>query len=77
MFTKAFALATAERAAKTFAQTLIATLGAGVINIVHVAWVTDLEVSAGATLLSVLTSVVTAKTTGGNPSMGSVEKVTP
>lgn len=67
MFTVAFAKAAAERAVKTFAQTLVALLGAGVVNVVHTAWVNDVEIAGGATVLSLLTSIASS-TTGNGPS---------
>ena len=48
-----------ERAIKTFAQTAIATLGAGTVGLLAIDWVNLLSVSGGAALLSVLTSIVT------------------
>jgi len=58
MLTKKFGLDTLERAVKTFAQSLVALLGAGATNIVLLNWPDMLGVSATAALLSVLTSVV-------------------
>jgi hypothetical protein len=51
---------TAERAVKTFAQTLVALLGAGAVDILHIDWGQRLSVSAGAMLVSVLTSIASA-----------------
>jgi hypothetical protein len=48
-----------ERAIKTFAQTAIATLGGGSIGLLAVDWAGLFSVSAGAALLSILTSIVT------------------
>jgi len=48
-----------ERAIKTFAQTAIATLGAGTVGLLAIDWVNLLSVAGGAALLSVLTSIVT------------------
>ena len=58
MITKQFWLDTAERAVRTFAQALLALLGAGAVNILSVDWPQALSVSAGAALVSVLMSVV-------------------
>jgi len=49
----------AERAIKTFAQTGLAVFGGSVVNIFDVDWTSWLGVTLGATLLSVLTSVIT------------------
>jgi len=65
MNTSAFWAATGERAVKTFAQTLIALIGAGAISIVAIPWPDNLGIAATATLLSVLTSLVSS--TVGNP----------
>lgn len=48
-----------ERAIKTFAQTAIATLGGTSIGLLTVDWVGVFSVSAGAAILSILTSIVT------------------
>lgn len=50
----------AERAVKTFAQTLVALLGAGAVDIIHIDWGARLSVAAGAALVSVLTSIASA-----------------
>lgn len=47
-----------ERAIKTFAQTALATLGGGTIGVLDVDWVGVGSVSAGAAILSLLTSIV-------------------
>jgi hypothetical protein len=51
--------AAAERAVKTFAQTLIAvlTLSSAPLDVMHTAWQGDLSLALGATLLSLLTSL--------------------
>jgi|TARA_R110000744_G_scaffold32469_5_gene75994 hypothetical protein len=48
-----------ERAIKTFAQAAIATLGGGSIGLLDVDWAGVASVSAGAAVLSILTSIVT------------------
>ena len=48
----------AERAVKTFAQTLLAYFGASALDILHADWGNALSVSAGAVVLSVLTSLL-------------------
>lgn len=57
MFTKTFGLDALERAVKTFAQALLAlvTVGAAITSI---DWVAACEISATATVISLLTSVV-------------------
>jgi len=54
-----FLLALGERAVKTFAQTLLAslTLSAAPVDLLHANWAADLSLAAGAALLSVLTSL--------------------
>lgn len=59
MLSKAFFKDLAERAVKTFAQTLLAVLAVGV-PIWEMDWVSALGIAAGATVLSVLTSVASA-----------------
>jgi len=61
MFTKAFWAGALERALKTFAQSLVAALSVGT-GLLHVDWTTALDVAAGATVLSVLTSLATVTT---------------
>jgi len=48
-----------ERAVKTFAQAALAYLGTGTVGILAIDWVSMLSVSAGAALLSILTSIAT------------------
>ena len=59
----------AERSVKTIAQTAIALLGAGALNVLTVDWQQVLGVSLGAGLLSVLTSIASAQVSGGSPSL--------
>lgn len=47
----------AERAVKTFAQTLLAYFGADAFNVLEANWGNGLSVAAGAVALSVLTSL--------------------
>jgi hypothetical protein len=54
---KAWAADVAVRAVKTAAQTLVAMLGAGAVNILHVDWLADLAVAAGAAVTCVLQNV--------------------
>lgn len=57
MWTKAFWLATGERAVKTFAQTLGALLLAAGTGLLDSSWTADFSVAGMAALLSVLSSV--------------------
>lgn len=57
MFTRAFWIAAAERAAKTFAQTAATLWGAGAVNIVDVDLASIVGISASAAVVSVLTSL--------------------
>lgn len=59
-FGKLFVEDAIERAVKTFAQTLVSLLGAGAVDILHINWGQRLSVSAGAALVSVLTSIASA-----------------
>jgi hypothetical protein len=47
-----------ERAIKTFAQTGLAVFGGSVVNIFDVDWSSWLGVTLGATVLSILTSII-------------------
>lgn len=64
-----FLKALAERALKTFAQTLAALLGASAIDILTVPWGSMLSVAAGAALLSVLTSIASSGWGSDSPSL--------
>lgn len=55
--TKEFWTAAAERAVKTFAQTVVALIGTAAIGVLDVDWVQTVSAAALAALLSVLTSV--------------------
>jgi hypothetical protein len=58
MFSTTWLKDAAERAVKTFAQALLALMGAAPLNIIDLNWGDMLGVSATATVVSVLTSVV-------------------
>ena len=47
-----------ERALKTFAQTMLASMSIGAVGLLDVDWVNVLSVSAVATIMSLLTSVL-------------------
>lgn len=57
MFNQTFLKDTAERAVKTFAQSMVAVMTAGATGVLDVDWVNSLSVSLLATLVSVLTSI--------------------
>ena len=57
MFTTAFWKASAERAIKTFAQTLVILLGANQVDVISIDWPHSLSLAAGAALVSILTSI--------------------
>jgi len=69
MFTKAYARSTLERALKTFAQALLATLTASGTGLLDSDWVGALSLAGMATVLSVLTSVGSAGIGGDGPSL--------
>jgi hypothetical protein len=70
VFTLIFWKATAERAVKSFAQALAATLGAGGIALQDVNWVLALSVAGMTALLSVLTSLSSVNVgDAGTPSL--------
>ncbi|MFF2522420.1 holin [Streptomyces liangshanensis] len=72
MFTKAFWKATGERAVRTGAQALIATLGLDTLGVIHADWGDGLSLAGGAALLAVLTGIATS---GGTEGPGITETV--
>lgn len=64
IFTKAFWSYAGERAIKTFAQTVLATVGTTAVGITDLDWVGIVSVALTATVMSILTSVVNDKNTG-------------
>lgn len=68
--------ATAERAIKTAAQSMIAVLAVGQTSILTVDWQQAAAVAATATLLSVLSSIVSSGMGNAGPSLAN-ETVTP
>lgn len=70
MFSRAFWIATLERAVKTFAQALAAALAADGVNLLHVGWLQALITALFAALLSLCTSVASVDLgPGGTPSL--------
>lgn len=68
IWTGAFWKAAAERAGKTFAQSLVAVMTADGLGILDADWKVRLSLAAGATLLSLLTSVASSGIGGPGPS---------
>ena len=64
MASRAFWVDVAERAVKTFAQTLIPLLAADGTNLLNLDWPAALAVAGTATVLSVLTSIGSAGISG-------------
>ncbi|MEU4998080.1 holin [Streptomyces sp. NPDC021622] len=67
MWTVVFWKATAERALRTFAQSLGAVLVAGATSLLDVDWEAALATAGMATLLAVLTAVGAGKAGTGGP----------
>jgi hypothetical protein len=69
MYSTNFLVAVAERAVKTFAQTLLATIGADAAGVFTASTAEAATVAAGAALISVLTSFASASTGRTGPSL--------
>lgn len=70
MWSHTFWVATAERAIKTFAQTLAAVLlASNVVGLLDADWPAALSAAALASLLSVLTSIGSATVGNDGPSL--------
>lgn len=69
MYSTNFLVAVAERAIKTFAQTLLATVGADAAGVFTASTLDAVTVAAGAALISVLTSFASASTGRTGPSL--------
>lgn len=65
MLTRAFWKAAAERAARTFAQALLAVLGAGSAGILDADWPGALSAAGMAAVLALVTAVATSQGTEG------------
>ncbi|PJN38992.1 holin [Streptomyces sp. CB02959] len=74
MNTSAFWKATAERAVRTFAQALVAILGANATGIVDADWPGALSAAGMAAALALLTAIATS---GGPTGPGLTETVNP
>ncbi|AOQ28489.1 holin [Mycobacterium phage WillSterrel] len=72
MLTRSFWIDAAERAIRTFAQTAIATLGAGAVDLMTTDWVSVLSVSGGAAVVSLLMSIGAERR--GNPGTASATR---
>lgn len=59
--TRVFITDAAERAIKTFAQTLLAYFGADALDVLQANWPNALSVALGAVVLSALTSLLSLK----------------
>lgn len=75
MFDNKFWVASAERAIKTFAQTLVALLGTEMVGIHTLDWGMMISTALTATVLSVLTSLASANF-GKNPGPSLVDEST-
>jgi hypothetical protein len=69
MYSTNYLVAVAERAIKTFAQTLLATIGADAAGVFTASTLDAVTVAAGAALISVLTSFASASTGRTGPSL--------
>ena len=69
MYDTFFLTATFERAVKTFAQTLLATIGADAAGVLTATTVDAAKVAGGAALLSILTSFASSATGRSGPSL--------
>jgi hypothetical protein len=77
MLTKAFLLATLERAVKTFAQGLAALLVADGTDLLTTNWGDRLSVAGMAAVVSVLTSVASGAVGQPGPSLANAETLNP
>lgn len=77
LWSASFWKATAERAIKTLAQSLIAILAVGQTTVLSVDWRQALAVAATATLLSVLSSIASAGIGNTGPSLANEAVVPP
>jgi Putative lactococcus lactis phage r1t holin len=73
MTSRKFWAATAERAVKTFAQTLAALLVADGTDLLSTLWTDRLSVAGMAAVVSLLTSVASSGSGGSGPSLTNAE----
>lgn len=71
IFTTTFWADAAERALKTVAQSILSLwiIGDQVFNLLNVNWEQTLGIAAGAGVISILTSIVSATVTSGSASL--------
>lgn len=75
IWTKAFWKGAAERAIKTFAQSLVAVIAVGTTGLFEIEWVSALSIAGAATLASVLTSIGNADFVAGVPEVVVFEEI--
>ena len=75
IWTLAFWKATAERAVKAFAYSLLGMLVGGVSDVVEMPWWSATRIALGVAVLSVLGSVGSSVATGNGPSLTNTEKL--
>lgn len=77
MWTRSWWQAAAERALKTVAQTLVALIGANAVDVTSLDWPSLLGIAATAGIVSVLTSVASARVGNEGPSLADETLVEP
>lgn len=73
LYDPAFWTAAAERAVRTLAQALLAAISTGAAGLLDVNWTAAFSIAGLAAVLSVLTSVASAKSGRTGPSLGGAE----
>lgn len=77
MYTVKFWAAAAERALKTFAQTIVALIGANLVSVTDLDWAQFIGIGGTAAIVSVLTSVASAPLGNNGPSLADEELLPP